>query len=296
MKSSVASIVAAVIVGLACGCSYFNKPEPPPPLPPIEEPSKPPLEQLKGEYFDSFPWKELPKPLKDGTDPQVWTYTFKEGDTLETVAEKQMGDPALAAGLAEFNDISATLEVPVGDKILVPYPIVGISSKIIARKKGERSFGEPLPFDTLLDKGDRYKLRFEPNVNGYLYVLKEDTKDISMLYPAKARASRTRRPRTEPLMRDTGKVTAHEPVLIPLGKEGVKYDPRRAGDKIHVFFSLRPIAALEELKEKKKITPPDIEDVMNFVKEEKIYTEPPYRLLRISDPDEILGFSLTLSG
>src|SRR5208283_71163 len=91
-----------IILGLITGCAYFQKKDETPPLPDIIEP-KPPL-TMKGEYFKAFPWDALDKPRKDGIDPDTTTYTFEKGDTLDSVAEKTMGDPRLASDLAKYNE------------------------------------------------------------------------------------------------------------------------------------------------------------------------------------------------
>ncbi len=97
-------------------------------------------------------------------------------------------------------------------------------------------------------------------------------------------------------MRDTGKVKVHETFEIPVGKKGFAYDAKRVGDQLVVFLSLQQIPELEAIKEKAKITPGDLEDVMHRVKEGDIYSEGPYRLLRINNPAEILGYKLNLNG
>jgi hypothetical protein len=300
MKRSCTILLGVLILGLIAGCTYFQPKDEPPPLPPIEE-TKPPL-KMQGSLFKSFPWDELPKPLKDGSDPDTFMYTVKKGETLEDVAEKTMGDPALATGLASYNGLSSPKNVPEGEKLVIPFPIIGVSSQILVKGKGSKEFSGPKPFDTELSKGDEYRLRFETNVNGYLYVFRQGPKQTTMLFPAppvkpkrrakpkRGRAAPTPPPRAE-------KVTAHEPVLLPSAKSGYKYDPKRVGDRLYVFLSLRKIPELEDLKEKKKIAVEDIQDVMHRIKIGDIYSdEAPYMLLRIADPTEILGFSLTLKG
>jgi hypothetical protein len=287
--------IAIITVGTMTGCAIFQKKDEPPPLPPIEE-TKPPL-SLRGEHFKSYPWDQLPKPLKDGNDPDTFVYTAKEGDTLDSVAEKSMGDTTLAPGLASYNQLSPSMEVKVGEKIIVPYPIIGVSNQLAVKRKGDKKFGEPVAFGTELKKGDEYKLRLESNVNGHLYVFREGPKETTMLYPALLPKSPRARSRTqETLMRDTGVIRAHEEVLIPSGPKGIQYDPMKAGDKVYVFFSLRPIPGLEDLKDKKKITKPELDDVLMLVREGEIRSEPPLKLIRISDPKHVLGFTLNLGG
>ncbi len=298
MTRRLGTLTLILAVALTAGCAYFQKKDEPPPLPPIEEP-KPPL-KMKGEYFTAFPWDELAKPQKTGSDPDTWTYTLKEGDTLESVAEKQMGDPTMADRLASFNELPAPGSVVPGDKVVVPYPIIGVSSKIMIKHKGEKEFGAPQPFGVEFQKGDEYKLRFEANVNGYMYVFRKGLKEVSFLFPARAKAPATprrgRRPEPQPVMRDSGKVRKHEPVEIPLGPKGFQYDPKKAGEMLYIFLSLREIPSLEELKEKKTVRAEDLEDVMRRVKEGEIYQERPYHLLRIADPSEVLGFTLNIDG
>jgi len=281
------------IVAVLAGCAYFQKKDEPPPLPPIEE-TKPPL-TMKSDYFKSYPWGQLPKPRKDGNDPDTTTYTMKEGDTVESVAENLMGDPALAAGLASFNDLSSPSTGKPGEKIIVPYPIIGVRSEIMIKSKGDPDFGAPRPFGGEFKKGDEYKLRFEPNVNSHLYVLRKGAKGLEYLYPAQVKTTK-RNKSTEPLMRDTGKVNAHEAVEIPIGKKGFAYDPKKVGDMVYVFQSLRKIPELEDLKDKKTLRVEDVEDVMHRVKEGEVLNTPPYHLLRITDPSEVLGFSLNIDG
>ena len=134
-----------ISIGLICGCTMFTKPEPPPPLPPIEAP-KPPL-KMKSEYFKAFPWDELPKPSKDGNDKDSKLYTIKEKDTFNSIALKQMGDSALGPHLATYNQKSPGDEKP-GDKIVIPNPIIGMCCQILVKKKGKSRPGEPQPFDT----------------------------------------------------------------------------------------------------------------------------------------------------
>jgi len=302
MKRPSTLVFVIIIVGLITGCAYFQKKDEPPPLPPIEE-TKPPL-GIKGGYFKAFPWTELQKPLKDGNDPDSFLYTTKEGDTLESVAEKTMGDPSLATGLASYNGLTSPTSVQPNEKIVIPHPIIGVSSQLLVKEKGEKDFSQTKPFDTTLKKGDQYKLRLEPNINGYCYVFREGTKGTTLLYPSvlkktdkKTDKKAAKKQPEEPLMRETGKVTAHEPIVIPTGKAGFSFDPKSAGDRIYVFLAMRKIPELEDLKDKKKITVVDIQDVMHRVKIADVHSEErPYTLLRISDPSEILGFSLNLQG
>lgn len=294
-------VVSVLILGLSGACAYFQKKDEPPPLPPIEE-TKPPL-TLKGNYFKTFPWEELPKPMKDGNDPDTFMYTVKEGDTLDSIAEKNMGDPALASGLASYNQLSSPSKVESNQKLVIPYPIIGLTSQLEVKSAGDREFSSPKAFSTELKKGDHYRLRFESNVNGHLYVFREGPKETVMLYPSKARppavapkGKKARQP-VEPVIKQTSAVRAHDPVIIPTGKDGFAYDQKRAGDRVYVFLSLKKIPELEDLQEKKKITVQDIQDVMHRVKIGDIYSEEqPYSLLRIADPAEILGLSLNLSG
>ena len=81
----------------------------------------------------------MAKPKKDGNDPDTTLYTFKEGDTLESVAEKEMGARGMSAQLAEFNDLSSPSSVATGDKIVIPNPFIGVNSQIeVKAKKRER--------------------------------------------------------------------------------------------------------------------------------------------------------------
>jgi len=305
MKRVRVGIISFLILGLFGGCAFFPKPDVPPPLPPIEE-TKPPL-TLKGDYFKTFPWDELPKPMKDGNDPDTYMYTVKEGDTLDSIAEKQMGDPALAAGLATYNQLASADKVEAGQKIVIPYPIIGLSSQLIVKAKGERDFSAPKSFTTTLNKGEQYKMQFVSNVNGYLYVLRDGHDGVVMLYPAKAkqppatpRRRRATAPPPETVMSQTSAVRASEPVLIPTVGAGFAYDQKRAGDRVYAFLSLRKIPALEALQDKKKITVPDIQGVMHDVRIGDIYSgDQPYSLLRITDPakpTEVLGLTLNLTG
>lgn len=299
-----------IILGLISGCAYFQKKDEPPPLPEIVE-TKPPLSKtMKGAYFNAYPWTALDKPRKDGNDPETTTYTSKEGDTLASVAEKEMGDSGLADKLAEYNDIAPSSKVPAGDKIVIPNPIIGMSSQIMVKSKGEKEFGAAQSFDTKFKKGDEYKFRFESNVDGYCYIFREGPKGVELLYPAQVKVQPTKAqakaklkkgqkaktPAPEPLMRDTGKVKAHQPIEIPVGKKGFVYDAKDQGDRVFVFLSLREIPDLENLKDKPKLKVDDVETVMHRVKEGEVYSEGPYRLLRINDVAEILGFALNLNG
>lgn len=278
---------------LFSGCAYFQKKDEPPPLPPIEE-VKPPL-TMKSEYFKTFPWSELQSPKKDGNDQDTITVTVKEGETLDGIAESMMGNASQASGLATYNKLASANSISPGDKLVIPYPIIGVSSQIMIKSKGAKDFSEPENFGTPFKKGDQYKLRFESNVDGYLYIYRKGVKGVVALYPAPLKKSK-RNKNPEPLMRDSGKVTAYDPVLIPIGKVGFAYNPKNAGDMIYVFLSLRKIPELEDLKTKPTIKVEDVEDVMHRVKEGEIKSDPPLRILRINDPSEVLGFTVNIDG
>jgi Domain of unknown function (DUF4384) len=307
MKRTLISLF--IILGLVTGCAYFQKKDEPPPLPAIEETTKPPLQKTwTVNYFKAFPWDALAKPRKDGTDPDVTTYTVedKEGEALASIAEKTMGDPHLAAGLADYNGISATSKVPVGDKVIIPNPIIGMRNQIIVKSKGEHQFGSPQSFDTQFKKGDQYKFQFESNVDGYCYIFRQGPpKGVQFLYPPALktkpkkpikRKGKKGKPPVEEPMRGDSKVKAHEPFEIPIGTKGFTYDAKRAGDVVYVFLSLREIPDLESLKVKTKIRVQDLEEVMRQVNEEQMYSEGPYRLMRIKEPNKILGYKLNLNG
>lgn len=292
MTRPLAFLCVFFIMGLFAGCAVFPKKDEPPPLPPIEE-TKPPI-KLKADYFKEFPWPDLPKPSKDGNDPDTRTYTVKEGDTFDSIAEKEMGDPAMGQKLAAFNDLSDT-RPPVGEKIVIPNPIIGLDTSLVVKRKGDKEFGSPEPFETDLKKGDQYKIRFESNVNGNLYVFREGPKGVDVLYPAAAKTPRRagRKP-AEPVMRDTGKVKAHEPILVPTAGSATP-DPKRSGDRLFVFLSLKEIPELEDLKGKTKIRADEINDVMHRVNAGDIVTDRNVRVIRISDPQQVLGFTINLN-
>jgi len=293
MKRPLIVFLIVLILGLITGCAYLQKKDEPPPLPPIEE-TKPPL-TMKSKYFEAFPWDDLAKPRKDGNDPDTFTYTVKEGDTIESVAENMMGNAGLAKGLATYNDLPPGQKPSPGDKIVIPNPIVGISSQVLVKAKGDKVFGSPQPFNTEFKTGDEYKLRFESNVDGYLYVFRQGAKSVEVLFPtAVKKGKRTKTQETLP--RDSGKIRAHEPKEIPIGTKGYVYDPKKAGDRIFVFLSLRENPDLDALKDKKGLKEGDVQGVMRGVKEGEIFSEPPYRLLRITDPKELMGFFLNISG
>ncbi len=303
MQRALITFPIILILGLIAGCSYFQTKDVPPPLPPIED-VKPPL-KLKSSHFNAFPWDELPEPQKDGNDVDTTTYVLKEGDTLRIVAEKRMGDPEMAEKLAAYNELSSPESAKAGDKIVIPNPILGVSSQIMVKPKGDKEFGPPKPFGVEFQKGDEYKLRFETNVKGYCYILRQNPKKVFFLYPFKAEAPKPRaRPRgkskqrakPQPAKRESAEVKAFEPILIPAGKKGFAYDPKKAGERIYVFFSLREIPSLEDLKDKATVPKEELEDVMRRVKEGEILDDPPYRMLRIADPSEILGFTLNIDG
>ena len=117
-----------------------------------------------------------------------------------------------------------------------------------------------------------------------------------MLFPSKLKISSRNRRRRTTLVRQKPEVKAHEPITIPVGKKGFNYNPKRVGDKVYVFLSINPIPDLDDLINEKKINETRIQDVMQNVKEGEIFTEMPYKLLRISDPSEVLGFTLHLNG
>lgn len=312
MQRALITFPIILILGLIAGCSYFQTKDVPPPLPPIEE-VKPPL-KLKSSYFKAFPWDELPEPQKDGNDVDTTTYELKEGDTLESVAEKRMGDPEMAEKLAAYNQLSSPSSAKPGDKIVIPNPILGVTSQIMVKPKGDPEFGPPKPFGVKFQKGDEYKLRFETNVKGYCYIVRQGINKVEFLYPStpkaeapkprgkakaktKAKAKGKARPEPpQPVKRESAEVKAFEPIMIPTGNKGFPYDPKKEGDKIYVFLSLREIPGLEDLRDKKTVPPEDLEDVMRRVKIADILDDPPYRMLRIADPSEILGFSLNIDG
>jgi hypothetical protein len=304
MKRPFIALVVVLTLCVLVGCGYFQKKDEPPPLPPIEE-TKPPL-TMKSDYFKSFPWDALPKPRKDGNDPDTTLYPVKDGDTLDKIAEREMGNPALAGGLAAYNELTPPRVAP-GDKIVIPNPIIGMSSQLLVKSKGDKEFGPPKPFDTELKKGDEYKLRFEPDVNGYAYVFREGPKGTEMLYPAQEKRTEKKTEKKggkktkktqEPVISPSGssKVNANEAIEIPPGKKGFAYDQKRGGDRVFVFLSLREIPELEDLKVKQKIRVEDLDDVMIRVKQGEIFSQRPYNLLRIMAPTEILGFTLNISG
>jgi hypothetical protein len=294
MKRRVILSFIILILGLAAGCTYFQKKDEPPPLPTIEEP-KPAL-KIKGEYFKSFPWSALSKPRKDGNDPDSTLYSFKEGDTLESVAEKEMGARGFAAPLAEYNELSSPTSVAAGDKIVIPNPIIGVNSQIRVKAKKEKKFGPLEAFDVEFKKGDHYKMVFETNVDGYLYVFRESLKaGVTMLYPRQAKKGK-RNKTEEPLARDAGKVKAFDAVEIPIDEKGFAYDSKNVGDRILVFLSLRNITALDDLKDKPKISIDMVKDVMHDGNEGSIVTDGTIRVLRVVEPSKILGFSLNING
>jgi len=290
------------------GCAYLQTKDEPPPLPPIEEP-RPPF-TMKGDYFKAFPWDALPAPRKDENEPDTTTYTMKEGDTVESVAGRLMGDPGMASRLATYNNLPSAAATKVGDKLIVPYPVIGVSSEIMVKSKGEPEFGSPRPFGAEFKTGDQYKLRFETNVNGYCYVFRKGAKGIAVLYPAPAKTQPPKPKKGKkgkavkeeplPLVRDTSQVKAHEAIIIPIDQKGYLFDPKKAGDMIYVFLSLRTIPELEDLianiVAKKSVRPEELEAVLARVKEGPIFREGPLQLLRVSDPKEILGFSFNIDG
>jgi hypothetical protein len=299
MKRPLVLVFIVLVLGLMTGCAYFQTRESePPPLPPIEEP-KPPL-KMKGEYFKEFPWPDLPKPRKDGNDPDTRTYAVRDDDTFQTIAEKEMGDPAMGPKLAAYNEMSDSSKPAAGTKIVIPNPIIGMNSEMEVKKKGEKDFGPPQPFDAELGKGDAYKLRFESNVSGYCYVFRVGPKGCEVLYPEQPpqvkkgkKGKKTTKP--EPVARETPKITAHDPILIPTSSKGYPYDQKRTGDRVFVFLSLRKNSELEELKDKPKLREEDVAAVVRG-NEGAIVTDGTTRVLRISDPAEVLGFTLNLSG
>lgn len=299
MKQLSIAFLVALVIGLVGGCAYFSPKDEPPPLPPIED-VKPPL-TLKKDHFEAYPWDELAKPKKDGNDPDTFMYTVKEDDTLESIAEKNMGNAAMAADLASYNELTPGKNPPPGEKLVIPDPILGVKSGILVKAKGEKEFSGPQPFDYAFKKGDQFRLQFEPNVDGYCYVFRRHPKGVSMLYPAAIKQKTTKRSRRrrkpEPLQRESAEVKAHTPIEIPPPKEkAVMYDPKQAGDQIYVFLSLQKIAEFEDLKDKEKIPPAEIDDVKHRVRAGDVLSDGPYTLLRITTPSEVLGFTLNLGG
>jgi hypothetical protein len=283
---------------LISGCApLFPKPEPPPPLPVIEEPK--PQIKVKSDYFKAFPWSELGKPSKDGNEPNTKMYTWRDDDTFAKVAEAEMGNPAWGNDLAKYNDIADPSKVIAGDKIVIPNPIVGLEYRMVIKRLKEKAFGAPEPVDTPLKKGDEYKFSFLSNVNGYLYVFKQSPKEVELLYPAQVKKGhRNRRP--ERLQRDDGKITADVSLVIPSTPKGLSFDPKRSGDRVWVYLSLKPIQGLEELKDKAKISEAEVDEVMRDVKAGDIVssdTATGVKVIRMPDPSkDILGFTLNISG
>lgn len=295
MKRPLAYVLIVLILGLTTGCTYFfAKKDVPPPLPPVIE-TKPPL-KMSSKYFDEFPWKELSPAKKDGNDPDTATITLKEGQTLESVAEEMMGNPAMARDLAIYNSLPDTSAAKAGDQIVVPNPIIGVKSQIMIKSKDGKQFADPVPFGAEFKKGDQYKLRFETNVNGHCYIFRKGIKSVTPLYPLRAKVGKRNRTQV-PLLRDSSTVKANAPLEIPIGKAAFKYDEKKKGDVIYVFLSLKEIPELEEvLKSKDEIRMQDLEDVRVKVREGEILAEKPYHILRITSPSDVLGFSLDIDG
>jgi hypothetical protein len=303
MKRPLVIFLIILVPGLITGCAYLQKEDKPPPLPPIEE-TKPPL-SMKSDYFKAYPWSALSKPHKDGNDPDTTTYSVKEGDTLDKIAENVMGDASLAAALASYNDLLPTSKISTGDKVVIPNPIIGLSSQMWVKGKKEKDFVQAKAFEVDFNPGDQYRMRFESNVDGYLYVLRQDPKGTEFLYPAPVKVApkrgKKKEKNVEALPRDTGKIEAHRAIDVPMGPKGFTYDAKKKGDRILVFLCLRKIPDLEDLiekslKDKKKIRQEDVEDVMLRVKQGEVFSQPPFHLLRIADPNEVLGFTLNISG
>lgn len=294
MKRSFIFFCMYLLIGLVTSCGYLPKKDEPPPLPPIEEP-KPPL-KMKTDYFRAFPWDELPKPNKDGNDPNTKLHTWREGDTFESVAETEMGDVALGPKLAAYNDLIDPSKMVAGDKVVIPNPIIGLSSQMVVKRKGEKEFGSPAPLDIELKKGDEYKFRFEPNVNGFLYVFREGSKGLEILYPAPEKKAKRGTKRDTLIVADSGKVSAHTPLLIPSIMKGIPFDPKKMGERVFVFLSMRPIQELDDLRTKAKARVEEVEDVLHRVKQSDIVSEGPIKALRIADPADILGFTFNTNG
>lgn len=294
MKRCLIYVCLILVLGFMTGCAYLQKPEPPPPLPPVETKVKPPF-KLKGEHFKEFPWSELGEPRKDEPEPNAETYSVREGDTLDGLAEDKMGNRTLAGRLADYNGLSPNAPVTPGERIVIPNPIIGVSSRLLIKHKGEKEFGSPVPFDTELKKGDEFKMKFETNINGYLYVFRQAVKGANFLYPPKAKTTKRTR-QLEPASRETGKVKAHDSVEIPFEKKGFVWDAKSSGDVVFIFLSMKKIPELEDLKDKKSIKEEDLQAVMHKVKPGDAVSEAPYSVIRISDPNEILGFRLNLNG
>jgi hypothetical protein len=303
MKRTLAGGVFGLVLltwSLFSGCALVPKPDDPPPLPKVEEPKPTPPLTLKGDHFKAFPWDELPKMRKEGTDPDTTVYVCRSDESLDKVAEEQMGDRTLAGGLARFNELADPKGVKEGEKLIIPFPIIGVSSQMVVKGKDDKDFGQPQPIGYKLAKGDQYKLRFETNVNGYLYVYRTGMKGTTQLFPAPSapakpapRGKKPTRPQPEPPAEPKDKVMAHQPVLIPsAGKPGKAFDPNAVVDRIHVFFSMREIPALESLRRAKKIEKSDLE-LKDEINEGKIVESLPVRVIRVENPKEILGFTIS---
>jgi hypothetical protein len=96
--------------------------------------------------------------------------------------------------------------------------------------------------ETVFKEGDRFKLRLQANVSGYLYVVsKNSSGDIRLLYPAADDA------------RDAGRIKRFETRAVP-AKGWFRFDENTGLDRVYLFVSPKTVQALERLAASPKRT------------------------------------------
>jgi nucleoid-associated protein YgaU len=71
------------------------------------------------EEMPNEPWRQNPT---SGSEGVRRSHTMVEGDSLASVAYAEYGDPTTWRSLAAYNRIDDPLRVPVGSRLLLPYP------------------------------------------------------------------------------------------------------------------------------------------------------------------------------
>lgn len=121
-----------------------------------------------------------------GAGEKTVAYQVKPGETLFDIAERLMGDPDQAAGLARRNGIDDPLHPVPGTTIQVPAPRLEIRYSIHKLVNGRElavvEKGEELK------AGDRFQIWLAANTDGYLYIFNRNAGDeIRRVFPAGAR-------------------------------------------------------------------------------------------------------------
>jgi uncharacterized protein DUF4384/LysM domain-containing protein len=162
-------------------------------------------------------------------------YTVKPGETLFDIADKVMGDPYQAEGLAKRNGIRDPLHLEAGSRIEVPVPRLAIRYSIQKLVTGE---GQESRYDVAavsgaprLPAGARFQIWLAANCDGYLYILNRDAQGkVNRLFPSGDRRN--------------ARVRRFSEYLVP--RDGwFRMDKARGKEELWVLVSLEPLSDLE---------------------------------------------------